>query len=111
MALKLSVLNSIESETAPRKLLIFGRMITEIKLTPSVRRLLQYRADSLFDDSISSLDILSNVCEALRKYKLFEYFEVWFHNSTFPATSAYKNSCKNNKIKKSDENAYYSNFS
>ena len=42
LILKLSGLNSIESETALRKLLFLGRMITENKLTPTVRNLFHY---------------------------------------------------------------------
>ena len=39
LLLKLSSLNSIESEIVLRKLLFLGRMITENKLTPTVRNL------------------------------------------------------------------------
>ena len=39
LILKLSGLNSIESEIALRKLFFLGRMITENKLTPTVRNL------------------------------------------------------------------------
>ena len=42
LILKLSGLNSIESEIALRKLLFLGRMITENKLTPTVRNLFHY---------------------------------------------------------------------
>ena len=52
LILKLSGLNSIESEIALRKLLFLGRMITENKLTPAVRNLFHYRVDSFFDESI-----------------------------------------------------------
>ena len=80
--LKLSGLNSIESEIALRKLLFLGGMITENKLTPTVRNLFHYQL-SFFDESISSLGILPSICEAIRRYELFDYFESWFHNSTF----------------------------
>ena len=46
LILKLSGLNSIESEIALRKLFFLGRMITENKLTPTVRNLFHYRVDS-----------------------------------------------------------------
>ena len=42
LILKLSGLNSIESEIARRKLLFLGRMITENKLTPTVRNSFHY---------------------------------------------------------------------
>ena len=88
--LKLSGLNSIESEIALRKLLFLGRIITENKLTPTVRNLFNYRVDSFFDESISSSGILPGICEALHRYELFDYFESWFHNSTFPNYSCWK---------------------
>ena len=46
LILKLSSLNSVESEIALRKLLFLGRMITENKLTPTVRNLFHYRDES-----------------------------------------------------------------
>ena len=51
--LKLSGLNSIESEIALRKLLFLGRMITENKLTPTVRNLFRYRVDSFLMKTFS----------------------------------------------------------
>ena len=73
--LKLSGLHSIESEIALRKLFFLGRMITENKLTPTVRNLFRYRVDSFFNENISSLGILPSICEALHRYELFDYFE------------------------------------
>ena len=104
LILKLSGLNSIESEIALRKLLFLGRMITENKLTPTVRNLFRYRVDSFFDENISSLGLLPSICEALHRYELFDYFESWFHNSTFPNYSSWKTIVKN-KINKYEENA------
>ena len=57
LILKLSGLNSIESEIALRKFLFFGGMITENKLTPTVRNLFHYRVQSFSDESVSSLGI------------------------------------------------------
>ena len=85
LILKLSGLNSIESEIALRKLLFLGRMITENKFTPTVRNLFHHRVES-----ISSSGILPSICEALHRYELFDYFESWFHNSTFPSYSSWK---------------------
>ena len=90
LILKLSGLNFIESEIALRKLLFLARMITENKLTPTVRNLFHYRVDSFSDESVSSLGILPSICEALRRYELFNYFESWFHYSTFPNYSSWK---------------------
>ena len=88
LILKLSGLNSIESEIALRKLFFLGRMITENKLTSTVRNLFHYRVDSFFDENISSFGILPSICETLHSYELFDYFESWFHNSTFPNYSS-----------------------
>ena len=52
ITLILSGLNSIESEIAPRELLFLGRMITENKLTPTVRNLFHYQVESFFDESL-----------------------------------------------------------
>ena len=89
------ILNSVESEIALRKLLFLERMITENKLTPTMRNLFHYRVDSFLDESISSLGILPSICEALHRYELFDYFESWFHNSTFPNYSSWKTIVKN----------------
>ena len=105
LILKLSGLNSIESEIALRKLLFLGRMITENKFTLTVRNLFHYRVDSFFYESISSSGILPSICEALHRYELFDHFESWFHNSTFPNYSSWKTMVKN-KINKYEENAW-----
>ena len=78
-------------------------MITESKLTPTVRNLFHYRVDSFSDESIFFLGILLSICEAHRRYELFDYFESWFHNSTFPNYSSWKTIVK---IYKSEENAW-----
>ena len=61
LILKLSRLNSIESE-------ILGRLITEPKMATVVKNLFGSRAESYFDSNISSNGVLPNICEALRKY-------------------------------------------
>ena len=80
-------------------------MITENKLTPTVRNLFHYRVDNFFDESISSSGILPSICEALYRYGLFDCFESWFHNSTFPNYSSWKTIAKN-KINKYEKNAW-----
>ena len=87
---QLSSLNSIESEIALRKLLFLGLMITENKLTSAVRNLFRYRVDNFFDENISSSGTLPGICEALHRYELFDYFESWFHYSTFLNYSSWK---------------------
>ena len=106
--IELPGLNSIESEITLRKLLFLGRMITENKFTSTVRNLFRYRVDSFFDENISSLGILPSICEALRRYKLFDYFKSWFHNSTFANYSSWKSIVKNiiNKYEESAWNEY-----
>ena len=44
-------------------------------------------------------------CEALYRYELFDYFESWLHNSTFPNYSFWK-TIVTNKINKYEENAW-----
>ena len=46
LLLKLSGLNSIESEVATKKLLFLGRLITEPKMTPLIKNLFDGRTKS-----------------------------------------------------------------
>ena len=78
MLLKLSELNSVESEIALRKFLFLGRLITETKMAPVVRKLFDTRAESFYDTSIDSLGVLPSICDALKKYGLVSYFDQWF---------------------------------
>ena len=80
---KLSGWNSIESEIAIKKLLDLGRLIKEPKMSPAVKSLFDSRSKSFFDSYITSLGVLPSIAEALRKYKLFDYFENWHDSSTF----------------------------
>ena len=77
-----------------RKLLFLGRLVTEPKMAPSLRNLLRSR-ESLFDKDVKSLGILLSICEALNKYDLFNYFEIWFNSSTFPMYGNWKSIVKN----------------
>ena len=72
---------------------------------PTARNLFRYRVDSFFDENISSLGILPSICEALHRHELFDYFESWFHNSTFPNYSSWKMIVKS-KINKYEDNKY-----
>ena len=71
LLLKLSSLNSIESEVATKKLLFSGRLITEPKMTPLIKNLLDGRTKSFFDSDISSLGVLPSIVESLKKFDLF----------------------------------------
>ena len=84
-------------------------MITENKLTPTVRNLFYYRDNSFFDKSIFSLGVLPTICGAFRRYGIFDYFESWFHNSTFLNYSSWKTIVKS-KINKYGENAWNEYF-
>ena len=90
LLLKLSELNSVESEVALRKFLLLGRLITETKMAPIVRKLFDTRAKSFFDTSIDSLGVLPSICDALKKYGLFCYFDQWFIDSSFPTYFTWK---------------------
>ena len=82
LLLRLTELNSIEAEIDMRKLLFLGRLVTEPKVA-SLRNLLRSRTESLFDKDVKSIGILPSICEALSKYDLFNYFEMWLNSSTF----------------------------
>ena len=55
LLLKLSGLNSNESEVATKKLLFSGRLITEHKMTPLIKDLFDIRTKSFFDSDISDI--------------------------------------------------------
>ena len=68
LLLKLSGLNSIESEVATEKLLFLGRLITEPKMTPLIKNLFDSRTKSFFDSNISSLGVLPSIAGSLEKF-------------------------------------------
>ena len=68
--MKLSELNSVESEIVLRKFLFLGRLITETKMAPVVCKLFDTRAKSFFDTSIDSFGVLPSIYDALKKYGL-----------------------------------------
>ena len=105
LLLKLSELNSVESEIALRKSLFIGRLITEIKMAPLVCKLFDTRAKSCFDTSIDSLGILPSICDALKKHGLFSYFDQWFVDSSFPTYFTWKTSVYH-KIREFEANAW-----
>ena len=90
LLLKMSGLNSIASEIAIKKLLFLGRLITEPNIAPIVRNLFESRAESYFDTNIISVVVMLSINEVLVKYDLFQYFESWFINSTFPTYTDWK---------------------
>ena len=53
-------------------------------MAPVVRKLFDNRAKSFFDTSVDPLGVLPSICDALRKYGLFSYFDQWFIDSSFP---------------------------
>ena len=91
LLLKLSGLNSIESEVATKKLLFLGRLITEPKMTPLIKNLSDSRTKRFFDSDISSLGVLPSIAESLEKFDLFYYFETWYNNSIFRTYPNWKN--------------------
>ena len=93
LLLKLSELNSVESETALGKFLFLGRLITETKMAPVVRQLFDTRAECFFDTSTDSLGVLPSICDALKKYGLFCYFDSGSLILLFPPTSHGKLLC------------------
>ena len=59
-------------------------------MAPIVRKRLDTRAKSFFDTSIDSLGVLPSICDALKKYGLFCYFDQWFVDSSFPTYITWK---------------------
>ena len=100
-----SSLNFIKSEIALGKLLFLGRLITEPKMAQSVRGLFMSRAESYFDVSITSLDVLPSIIEALNKDDLFHFYVSLFHDSTFPTYSDWKWIVKTN-VRNFEDNAW-----
>ena len=91
LLLKLSGLNSIDSEVATKKLLFLSRLITESKMTPLIKDIFDSRTNSFFDSDMSSSGLLPSITESLKKFDPFHYFETWYNDSIFPT---YPN-CKN----------------
>ena len=60
------------------------------------------------DSNISSNGVLPNICEALRKYGLFDYFKLWFETSVFPVYSWWKTSVR--RIIRENQNEVWSDF-
>ena len=73
LILKLSGLNSVESEIDVKRLLFLDRLITEPKMATVVKNLLRSRAESYCDSNVSSKGVLPNICEAkIRSVLLFQ---------------------------------------
>ena len=90
LLLKLSELNSVDSEITLRNFLFLGPLITETKMAPVVRKLFDTRAKTFFDTSIDSLGVLPSICDAFEKYGIFCYFDQWFIDSSFPTYFTWK---------------------
>ena len=86
----MSGLNSIASEIAIKKLLFLGLLITEPNMAPTVRNLFESRTESYFDTTITSVGVMLSISEVLVKYDLFQYFESWFNDCTFPTYTDWK---------------------
>ena len=85
LLLKISNLNSIESEIDLKKFLFLGRLITEPNMSAVVKGLFRSRAASFFEADFTPIGVLPSICEALNKYDLFHYFQSWFLDSSFPS--------------------------
>ena len=90
LVLKISGLNSIESEIDVKRLLFLGRLITQPKMSVAVTTLFQSRTESFFDVNIISIGVVSCICEALQKYDLFDHFKAWFYDCIFPTYTEWK---------------------
>ena len=74
-------------------------------MAPVVRNVLQISSLSYLDANIVSLGVLPSICEALHKYGLFSYFDLWFSDSVFPTYSQWKSIVKT-KIREFEKNTY-----
>ena len=90
LLLKMSGWNSIASEIAIKKLLFLGRLISEPNMTLTVRNLFKSRNENYFDTTITSVGVMLSISEVLVKYVLFQYFQSWFNDSTFPTYTDWK---------------------
>ena len=88
--LKVSGLNSVESEIDVKQLLFLGRLITETKMASAVKGLFFSRVDSFFEAKYSALGVLPSICEALHKYDLFHHFERWHSEGIFHSYNNWK---------------------
>ena len=70
-----------------------------------VRSLFMSRKGSYFDASVTSMDVLPSIIEALNKYDLYHVFVSWFHDSTFPTYSNWKCIAKT-KVRNFEDNAW-----
>ena len=86
----MSGLNSIASEIVIKKLLFLGRLIIDPNMAPTVRNLFKSRTESYFDTTITSVGVMLSISNVLVKYDLFQYFESWFNDSTFPTYTNWK---------------------
>ena len=89
LLLKLSGLNSIESEIDFKKLMFWGRLITDPKMDPVVRLLFSSRINNFFDANITSRGVLPSICDSLYMYNLFHHGSL---NPFFPHTRTGKQS-------------------
>ena len=96
LLLKLSGLNSIESDVAIKNLLFLGRLITEPRMSPLIKNLFDSRSKSFFDSDISSLGVLPSIAKSLKKFDLFYCFETWYNSSIFPSYPNWKNIVRDN---------------
>ena len=71
-----------------------------------VKNLFRSKAESYFDSNISSNSVLPNICEALRKYGLFDYFKLWFEISAFPVYSWWKTTVRR-KVRENQNEVWY----
>ena len=59
-----------------------------------VKGLFRSRAASFFEADFTPIGVLPSICEALNKYDLFHYFQLWFLDSSFPSYSHWKSIVK-----------------
>ena len=71
-----------------------------------VKGLFRSQAASFFEADFTPIGVLPSICEALNKYDLFHYFQLWFLDSTFPSYSHWKSIVKT-KIRKRESREWH----
>ena len=74
LLLRLSEQNSAGSEIAFKKLLFLGRLINDSEMVQAANSLFMSRTETYFDDSVTSIDVLFGIVEAIIIHAQFVSF-------------------------------------
>ena len=103
---KFRILTQLSLKLTQKKLLFLGRLITQPNMSAVVKGLFGSRAASFFEADFTPIGVLPSICEALNKYDLFHYFQLWFLDSSFSSYSHWKSIVKT-KIRESESSEWH----